>query len=243
MPVSLSVIIPLGPGDDAWRELMPDLDVLEDRAEILLVATADDALRMAGELPEGSASSRMHLIVSPAGRAAQLNAGAAQANGEYLLFLHADSRVAVSAWEALFASLERFPERLHYFNLRFRSDGPRRMRLNEWGVWLRSHWLGIPFGDQGLCLRTVHFRGVGPYDESIPYGEDHVFVWAARLHGLRLQCTGSAIETSARKYRDEGWFRTTLRHLVLTIKQAAPYFRQLVCRRWCPWSSRRGRSD
>jgi hypothetical protein len=232
MPPPLSVIVPLAPGESCWRQLIPDLESLGNRAEILFVVTEEDKSRMEFEQIGFSLTPAIRFISSPAGRAAQLNAGASAAEGEFLLFLHADSRVPVLAWDALFVSLDESPERLHYFNLRFQDDGPRWMPLNAWGVWFRSHWFNLPFGDQGLCLKAAHFRQIGPFDESVASGEDHVFVWTARIHGMRLHCTGASIETSARKYRERGWIRTTLRHLYLTLKQAVPFWWRLVRKRW-----------
>lgn len=227
----LSVIVPLAPRENSWRDLISDLDPVRTCAEILFVATTEERACLENELAPFELAPVVRVISAPPGRAAQLNAGASSAEGEFLLFLHADSRVSASAWNALLNSLDQYPDQLHYFNLRFQTDGPRWMPLNAWGVWIRSHWFKLPFGDQGLCLKAEHFQQIGPFDESLPYGEDHVFVWLARIHGLRLRCTGAAIETSSRKYENHGWLRTTLRHLWLTVKQAVPYWWRLVRRR------------
>ncbi|HUG17832.1 MAG TPA: glycosyltransferase family 2 protein [Planctomycetaceae bacterium] len=232
MPPLLSVLIPLAPGENSWRDLISDLESVGTCAEILFVVTTEERAHLEDELAQLDLAPAVRTISAPPGRAAQLNAGASAAEGEFLLFLHADSRVSATAWAALLNSLDRHPDRLHYFNLRFQTDGPRWMPLNAWGVWFRSHWFKLPFGDQGLCLKAEQFRQIGPFDESVPYGEDHVFVWTARIHGMRLRCTGASIETSARKYRDHGWLRTTLRHLWLTIRQAVPNWWRLVRRRW-----------
>ena len=106
------------------------------------------------------------------------------------------------------------------------------MRLNSWGVWFRSHGFKMPFGDQGFCLPAKRFHELGGYDESLAYGEDHAFVWTARTAGMKMRSTGAAIETSARKYQQNGWCRTTLRHFVLTWKQALPRYARLLRKRW-----------
>jgi GT2 family glycosyltransferase len=151
-----------------------------------------------------------------------MNRGAEAARGDFLWFLHGDSRIDSSAVQQLAVALEERPEALHYFNLRFLADGPRALRLNEWGVSLRSRILKLPFGDQGYCLSRDLFTRLGGFDECAPYGEDHLFVWAARKQSIPLNRVPAAIGTSGRKYAQQGWARTTARHLWLTLLQAVP---------------------
>src|SRR3546814_12512397 len=91
-PATLSVIIPVGPGDHRWRTLLPDLAALPERAEIVLVATpgaapADFAARVFGL--------RCHTqwIEAATGRASQQHTGDAQESGAVTSFVHADSRL------------------------------------------------------------------------------------------------------------------------------------------------------
>jgi rSAM/selenodomain-associated transferase 2 len=213
----LSVIIPVGPGESSWRDVLGDLAALQADAEILLVAAT-------GGVPREFAPRDFALRVparwleAPAGRAGQQNTGAAAALGETLWFLHADSRVP----EASVAAALGFAGRaaLGYFDLRFRDDGPWLVRLNALGVRIRSRWLGLPFGDQGLMLPRALYYALGGFDESLPAGEDHALVWAARRAGIPLVALRAPLFTSARRYAEHGWLRTTLRHLRLTVAQA-----------------------
>ena len=215
--LTLSVIIPVGPDDDAWRDLLGDLALLEDGAEIILVASQ-------GGAPDMFRPRRYGLRVptrwleTPAGRAHQQNAGAAAAGGETLWFLHADSRLPPTS----VAAAARFCGRaaLGFFDLRFRDDGPRLVALNAFGVRLRSRWLGMPFGDQGLILPRRLFEELGGFDETVPRGEDHALVWSARRAGIPLVPLRAPLLTSARRYAEHGWLRTTLQHARLTIAQA-----------------------
>ena len=219
----LSIVIPVGPGEQAWRELLPDLAPLEGEAEIVLVAVT-------GGTPAGFEAAEFGLtaptrwLESPAGRARQLNAGARAARGERLCFLHADSRLPRVSLDTLRQT--RFGENtLHYFDLRFLPDGPALMRLNRTGARLRSRWLGMPFGDQGLALRRSLFERLGGFDETIACGEDHALVWRARRAGVRLVPFDAPLLSSARRYAVHGWWRTTARHLWLTAKQALRFSR------------------
>jgi hypothetical protein len=215
--LKLSVIVPVGTGEPAWRELLGDLAVLEPGAEVILVA-------IAGAAPAGF-DARAHglrvparWLEAPAGRARQQNAGAAAARGETLWFLHADSRLPATSVAKATGFAGR--QALGYFDLRFGDDGPQLARLNALGAWLRSRWLGLPFGDQGLILPRRTFHALGEFDESLFAGEDHALVWAARRARIPLAPLRAPLQTSARRYAEHGWLRTTLRHARLTIAQA-----------------------
>ncbi|MBD3676276.1 MAG: TIGR04283 family arsenosugar biosynthesis glycosyltransferase [Planctomycetaceae bacterium] len=235
MTCPLSIIIPIGPHETAWRNLLPQLLDAGGEAEILLASPdsePDDWSEMLEQWGGEPPNIPVHWIQTPPGRALQMNEAARQANGEFLWFLHADSEINSETVEWLQNSLTAAPEALHYFDLKFQNDGPLLMRLNRWGVWIRSHWFQMPFGDQGLAISAKTFRELGGYDESQPYGEDHHFVWRARIAGGKLRRVGASIATSARKYRDRGWLRTTCRHVWLTWRQALPMWCQLWKRRW-----------
>lgn len=98
---------------------------------------------------------------------------------------------------ALRAALSSAPHARHYFDLAFLRDGLRFMPLNALGTRVRSHWLGMPFSDQRFAIRHAAFHSLGGFDESAPYGEDHLFVWRARRAGITVRATGSTLRTSA----------------------------------------------
>lgn len=220
-PIAVSIIIPIGPRDESWRGLLADLQELPFSAEIICVATEPQPSDLTGET--SLAGGIRQWIVTQPGRAVQMNVAARQARGRHLWFLHADSRVTPDALRALANLLMSDPHSVLYFNLTF-AEGPWLMWLNAWGVWWRSHVCGMPFGDQGFCLEKAAFERLGGYSETARYGEDHLLVWMARRRGVRLKCTGQTLVTSARKYRERGWFRTTVRYVWLTWRQALPQF-------------------
>lgn len=150
-------------------------------------------------------------------RATSMNHAAAIAAGAYLWFVHADTSLEPAAIRALLGKLPN-DQAILYFDLRF--DGGMLMRLTELGVLIRSRLMRLPFGDQALCLSRHNFRALGQYDESAIHGEDHLLVRKARRKGLAVEPVGAKVLTSARKYRRNGWFRTTWLHLRLTVRQA-----------------------
>lgn len=216
----LSIVVPVGPGEQAWRELLPDLAALGTGTEIVLVSPPRSAPASFDPASFGLARPA-RWIEAPAGRACQQNAGARLATGTTLWFLHADSRLPRASVEAAMRFAGQ--EALGYFELRFRRDGPRLVRLNALGARIRSRWLGLPFGDQGLMLPRGLFTRLGGFDESLASGEDHALVWAVRRAGISLVALDAAIYTSARRYAEKGWLRTTLRHLRMSLQQARAF--------------------
>lgn len=226
----VTIVTPVGPSDDHWRRLAHDLIQSGVGAELVLVATTAPPLDVDEVISQWRSNARW--LTTAAGRARQMNYGAAHASRPFIWFLHADSVVPLDAILALERSLEQHPQSLHYFNLAFQDDGPRRMRLNELGARFRSRYLGLPFGDQGLCMSRDTFQRLGGFDETAAYGEDHLLVWAAHRHRVPLRQVDGVIQTSARKYRTQGWLRTTLVHVWRTWKQAIPQALRLMRNRW-----------
>lgn len=227
----LSIIVPLSEREDSWLLLAQDLAILPEETETLLVGIANSPGRKIFEefcAKNPKHASRFRWIESSKGRALQQNVGAANSKRHFLWFLHADTRVTVRARDALESALDRAPNSLHYFELEFQADGPRLMFINQAGANFRSRVLGIPFGDQGFCLARTTFERLGGFDESVPYGEDHLLVWKARQMGILVECTKASLSTSARKYRDRGWLKTTANHLSCTLRQALPETMRLL---------------
>lgn len=227
---SLSVIVPVGRGDGMSPVLRAQLAQLPRAVELHVVcANADDAARMQAAVP-AHAGPQWRCLVAPPGRAAQQNAGARAATGRWLWFLHADSELAANTLPRLAAFLRRDESALGFFDLRFLDDGPALMPLNMLGAWLRSRWLGLPFGDQGLLLPRARFEQLGGFDTALHSGEDHDLVWRARRAGLPLRPLRATLYTSARKYAERGWWRTTGTHLGETWRQARRFSRTAASR-------------
>lgn len=217
--VEISVIIPLAPNETAWQSLLSDLATLPDGTEIVFVASEGSAISHETILlPKKDVS----FLISTSGRAAQMNAGAKAAKGKFLWFLHADSKFCHDTLSMLLRATQKHPASLLYFDLAFVGDATPLMFLNAWGVRFRSRIFKVPFGDQGFCLERDVFQELGGFPENLPYGEDHVFVWKARQHGVEVQPVCATLYTSARKYKKHGWLKTTLKHQYLWIKQAWP---------------------
>jgi GT2 family glycosyltransferase len=139
-----------------------------------------------------------------------MNAGAAIAAGEWLLFLHADSRLS-DRWREGIAAVA--PEAIGGW-FRFALDDPAwQARVIERLVAWRVGRLGLPYGDQGIFVRRDIFEALGGFAE-VPLMEDVEFVRRARAAGP-LREVPLPLVTSARRWRRDGWFRRSTRNVAL----------------------------
>jgi len=199
--IELSVIIPLGP-DEALPEDL--LSALPDRPGVERIVSACS--------PAPSDQAGLRWITGTSGRGRQLNRAADQARGGWLWFLHADSRIDPEVGDRVLRFIRSTDAVIGYCRLRFLDDGPPAVALNALGANWRSRLLGRPYGDQALCVPREAFRQLNGFREDLGRGEDLDFVVRARAAGLRTRCMGPVVETSARRYREHGWLRTTLAH-------------------------------
>ena len=141
--------------------------------------------------------------VTAPGRARQMNAGARDARGDALWFLHADSRPPPGAVPALLGALERCG--WGRFDVRL-SGGQPLFRVIEWAMNVRSRLTGIATGDQGMFVRRDWFERAGGFPD-IALMEDVVL--SRRLARLgRPACLARPLETSSRRWERNGILRT-----------------------------------
>ena len=154
-----------------------------------------------------AAKAGVRICRGPAGRAKQMNHGAAAATGSVFLFLHADSRLPENFDRVIQRVLADEHVSAGAFSLGI--DGlSSQIRLVEYWANLRSRYLGMPYGDQGLFVRAVDFNRIGGYPD-MPIMEDFVIVRRLRKTG-RIVTAPERIYTSARRWRRMGVLRTTL---------------------------------
>jgi hypothetical protein len=205
----LSIIIPLGPQDSLPSALLNSLSGQPAQVEILLAV---------GQRESQLAAEPARLIESPPGRGCQQNAAVGQAHGDWLWFVHADSGLPPTALPEVLNFTDRSDPGIGYCRLRFADDGPALTRLNALGANLRSRLLGLPYGDQGLCLPRECFERLGGFREDLARGEDLDLVVRARQLGLPARPMGITILTSARRYGQQGWLNTTVNHQIAAIR-------------------------
>ena len=144
------------------------------------------------------------VVVSQRGRAVQMNAGAAMAKGDLLLFLHADTRLPEHALDHLAAFMDstrawgRFDVRLSGERLLF--------RIIAWFMNQRSRLTGICTGDQAMFVRRDTFEALGGF-HPMPLMED---VELSRRLCLvsRPFCIKMPVVTDSRRWQKHGTWRT-----------------------------------
>lgn len=206
----VSVVIPARNEADNLRRLLPALAALEPSPEIVVseAGSTDDTRSVALELGATVASSTF-------GRGTQLTAGAQLAHGEVLLFLHADSTLSQSSWEALFTALHDPDLQGGAFRFSLERTPGIWPRVYEFFVGLRSRWLGLPYGDQGFFVRGETWRRVGPF-LAIPIMED--VEWWIRLRRLaKWRILPAPLVTSSRRFERRGWLASAVRNLSLLV--------------------------
>jgi rSAM/selenodomain-associated transferase 2 len=144
------------------------------------------------------------VLSAPRGRAAQMNAGAAVAHGETLLFLHADTRLPDDADILVRDGLARSGRAWGRFDVRFDRGG--LLSLIAFTMNLRSRWTGIATGDQALFVTRAAFDAVDGFP-SIALMEDVALSAHLKRIGRPL-CLYARVTTSARRWRNNGTLRT-----------------------------------
>jgi rSAM/selenodomain-associated transferase 2 len=151
------------------------------------------------------------IAVAP-GRGHQLAAGAAASSGDWLLFLHADTRLA-PGWAMLVRSICARSDnisRAAWFRFALDDPAPAARRIERLVAW-RCATFALPYGDQGLLLRRATYDSVGGFRE-LPLMEDVDLI--RRLGRARLVGLPHDAVTSAARYRRDGWWLRPARNLV-----------------------------
>jgi rSAM/selenodomain-associated transferase 2 len=205
----LSIVIPTL---DAAASLPATLAALADGGDevVIEIIVADGGSTDA--TPALAARQGARLVAATPGRGPQLAAGGAAARGDWLLFLHADTRLA-PGWRAVAARFMAAPGnrmRAAYFRYALDDDAPAARRLERVVAW-RCRRLALPYGDQGLLMSRALYAAVGGY-RPIVLMEDVDIV--RRLGRTRLAALDHAAVTSAARYRRDGYLRRSLRNLV-----------------------------
>jgi rSAM/selenodomain-associated transferase 2 len=181
-----------------------------------------------GSVAAARAVPGVQVLEGAAPRAGQMNQGAAAAVGQALLFLHADAILPPQFARLIHQALADPAVAGGAFALAL-DDSRLRARVVSRGANLRTRLTGHPYGDQALFVRRDLFQEMGGF-MPWPYLEDLEFARRLRRRG-RLCLLPQAVTVSARRWRAQGYLRTTWRNTVL----ATWFYLGLDARRFSHW--------
>ena len=200
--IKISIIIPVFNEAKILEKSLENLGTDGD-IEVIVVdgGSTDATVKLAQKSP-------VKVIVSPhPGRACQMNLGAQMAQGEVLLFLHADTQLPPDYPQLILTSLSDNRAIAGAFYLTIASQ-ERIFRLVEMGVNWRSRFLSLPYGDQAIFLKAKTFQEMGGYN-NLPIMEDFDLIQRLKKLG-KISIISTPVLTSARRWQRLGIFKTTL---------------------------------
>ena len=199
--MKLSIIIPMLNEAAQLPELCAHLSPLQ-RADCEIVFADGGSTDGSASLAEAAGV----IVVNAArGRARQMNAGAARATGEALLFLHADTRLPQGAAQHIAQALADGRHCWGRFDVRIAGRAFMLRVIAQLMNW-RSRFSGIATGDQAMFLRREVFERVQGYPDQ-PLMED--IELSKRLKQLsRPACIAHCVNTSGRRWETRGVWRT-----------------------------------
>jgi rSAM/selenodomain-associated transferase 2 len=195
--------------------VIPTLNAATTLATTLAaLGTMDDVIVADGGSEDATAAiarqAGARVVIAARGRGQQLAAGIARAASEWLLLLHADTRLTAGWRDAAAAHMRDNPDKAAYFRFVLDSGDPRARRLERLVAW-RCRVLALPYGDQGLLIHRDVLCGAGGV-RPLPLMEDVDLI--SRLGRGRLIGLTAGAVTSAAKWERDGWYRRSCRNLI-----------------------------
>lgn len=205
-PPTLSLVLPVWNDPDGLRRIIEQARQTGEVAQIVVAdASGDDACR-----DVAAHFGATHVRCPRPSRGAQLNAGAAAATGDVLLFHHVDVPLTAGHCRAARAAADREGFSAGAFYRKFDPMHRRRQWLERF-VRAYNRWGGALYGDQSLFMRRDDFHRHGGF-RDIELMEDVEFTLRLRRNG-GIELFDPPVLPSARRHRRRGSLRTTLFNL------------------------------
>ncbi|MEK6192824.1 MAG: TIGR04283 family arsenosugar biosynthesis glycosyltransferase [Deltaproteobacteria bacterium] len=227
----ISIIIPTLNEANVIEETITRLPKSE-RVEILVVdvGSSDGTDEMARELGA-------RVLSTAPSKAEQMNAGAAEAQGEVLLFLHADTRLPEKFEEKVLKAVARQGFCAGAFTLGIESTDWGLRFIERVANW-RARFFKMPYGDQALFVSRQLFFEIGGFADY-PIMEDFELIRRLKKKGT-ITILPESVKTSPRRWQNLGVFRTWLLNQIIM----GAYFIGIPPRRLAFWYHReKGRTN
>lgn len=206
--MKLSIVIPALDEADILGNSLQGLT--DQPAEIIVVdgGSKDETVNVARQYTP-------HVLISRKGRGIQQHTGARHAQGDILLFLHADTLLPPTYKHLIDQAMAHPGVVFGAFRLRIHPPKPG-LNLVAFMANLRSRLLRLPYGDQALFIRRATYFQVGGFKDW-PIMEDVDLVRRLNRAG-GFQLARGFVRTSARRWQKENMVHTTLRNWSLIIR-------------------------
>jgi len=201
--LKISIIVPALNEADGITAVLAGLAPLRERGHEVIVVdggSSDKTPDLAGRAADRVAS-------APRGRSRQMNAGAALAQGEVLVFLHADTRLPEDADARILQGLAESGRAWGRFDVRIEGEN-RLLPVIAFLMNLRSRATGIATGDQAIFVRREAFEGAGRFP-ALELMEDIALSRSLKRISRPL-CLADKAVTSGRRWERHGVLRTVL---------------------------------
>lgn len=200
---------------------MNEEKILSETLSSLHLTEGEELIVVDGESTDGTVSIARQftdkVYITKRGRGTQMNFGASHADGEILLFMHADCTPHPEGFSLIRKELKDNRVSAGAFDLSI-DHRQLRFRVIECGANIRSHTTSIPYGDQGIFMKKEVFERAGGFAE-IPFMEDIEI--SRRLKRLgKIVFVRPHIKTSPRRWLNEGLMFTTIRDWAIAISFA-----------------------
>lgn len=202
----LSIIIPTLNDGHRLSATLERLSAYEDTKEIIVCDAGSNDQTFALTAKAGG-----KFYMAPQGRGQQLAMGADVSVGDWMLFLHADTKLG-PGWVTAASRFMSNPEnrfRAAYFIFALDDPTPQARRLERMVEW-RCKNLSLPYGDQGFLISRDFYERIGGYS-PIPLMEDVDLVRRVQKH--RLDCLPALALTSADRFQRDGYFKRSIINL------------------------------
>jgi rSAM/selenodomain-associated transferase 2 len=208
--IKFSIIVPVFHEGERINHLLEYLNRLDSEKNLEIIVV--DGVQEKDTL-KAIHSNHVIKISSEKGRAKQMNAGASVANGEILIFLHADTELPGPVLKKIYSLMGQKEYVGGAFDLGIKSD---KFIFKVIGTLssLRSRLSRIPFGDQAIFIRREYFNQIGGYKE-IPLMEDVELMRSIKKSGDKISIFYDRVMTSPRRWEKEGVIYCTLRNWTL----------------------------
>jgi rSAM/selenodomain-associated transferase 2 len=206
--LKVSIIIPTLNEESVLESTLAQIQHLSPHELIISDGgSTDDTCKIANSLGH-------RVITGATGRAQQMNAGASEATGDLLLFLHADNRLEPESYHKMLESMENPKWIGGAFSLCIES-GKWSLKLITLLANIRSRYFGLAYGDQGFFVRKEIFQNMGGFSQ-LPICEDLDFYRRLKKMGCVILLKEKA-HTSARRWIKEGIIFTTARNILIAF--------------------------